>query len=292
MKLVTVEIEGTKEGGVLCGKEQKVVLFRELGLPFRKMNELIGKYSPEVKEKLLEGAMGEGGRPLSQVKLLAPIPRPAQDVICLGQNYMEHARESARYKKEAFSGSNDCPVYFSKRVNEAVENGGYVPSHKELTDKLDYEAELAVIIGKDARNVKEGEAGDYIFGYTILNDISARDIQTAHKQWYFGKSLDGSTPMGPWIVTADEIQYPPALQIQSYVNGELRQNSNTSQFLFDLDYVIQELSAGMTLKAGTILSTGTPAGVGMGLCPPAFLKPGDVVECRVEQIGSLINQIR
>ena len=165
-------------------------------------------------------------------------------------------------------------------------------AHEELTQKLDYEAELAVIIGKDCRNIKGEEVKDYIFGYTILNDVSARDIQTRHKQWYFGKSLDESTPMGPCIVTADEIVWPPALKIQSFINGELRQNSNTSQFIFSIDYVVEELSKGMTLKAGTIISTGTPAGVGMGFTPPKFLKPGDIRECRIEKIGTLTNQVR
>ena len=158
-------------------------------------------------------------------------------------------------------------------------------------DSLDYEAELAVIIGKDAKNVKAEDAEDYIFGYTILNDMSARNLQTRHTQWYFGKSLDGFTPMGPAIVTADEIVYPPKLKIQSLINGEVRQDSNTELLIFDIGYVIEELSRGMTLKAGSIISTGTPQGVGMGFVPPKFLHKGDVIECRIEKLGSLINQI-
>ncbi|MFR9068451.1 MAG: fumarylacetoacetate hydrolase family protein [Faecalibacterium prausnitzii] len=133
-----------------------------------------------------------------------------------------------------------------------------------------------------------GQTKDYVFGYTILNDVSARDVQTAHKQWYFGKSLDGFTPIGPCIVTADEFDtYPPKLGIRSFVNGEKRQDSNTGLQIFDIDHVIHELSQGMTLKAGTIIATGTPAGVGMGMDPPQFLKPGDTVRCEIDGIGSL-----
>lgn len=138
-----------------------------------------------------------------------------------------------------------------------------------------------------------GQTQDYVFGYTILNDVSARDVQTAHKQWYFGKSLDGFTPIGPCIVTADEFaDYPPKLGIRSFVNGEKRQDSNTALQIFDIDHVIAELSQGMTLKAGTIIATGTPAGVGMGMDPPQFLVPGDVVRCEIDGIGSLTNPVR
>ena len=156
---------------------------------------------------------------------------------------------------------------------------------------MDYEAELAVIIGKDAKSVPISEVKNYIFGYTVINDVSARTLQTRHKQWYFGKSLDGFLPMGPCIVTAEEFPYPPRLSIQSRVNGELRQDSSTELMIFGIDHVVSELSAGMTLKAGTIIATGTPAGVGMGFDPPRFLKPGDVVECSIEGIGTLVNRV-
>ena len=181
--------------------------------------------------------------------------------------------------------------YFSKRVNRATDPGDGIPSHKELTSQLDYEAELAVILKKDAKDVALEDVEDYIFGYTIMNDVSAREVQTAHRQWYFGKSLDGFTPLGPWIVTADSVEFPPKLRIQSRVNGELRQDSNTEQFIHGIAEVVSELSRGMTLKAGTIIATGTPAGVGMGFDPPRFLKPGDVVECVIEGIGTLKNPV-
>ena len=221
----------------------------------------------------------------------APIISPAQDIICLGINYVEHAKESARFKKEVFGGERPFPVYFSKRVNEAVADGGNIPAYEGLVDSLDYESELALIIGKEAKNVTEEEALDYVFGYTIMNDVSARNIQTRHSQWYFGKSLDGFTPMGPCIVTKDEFDMPPKVAVKSYVNGELRQNSNSEMLITGIAHIISELSRGMTLKAGTIISTGTPSGVGMGFVPPRFLKAGDVVECEIEGIGKLKNLV-
>ena len=228
---------------------------------------------------------------MEEARLLAPIPHPKQDVICLGINYMAHAQEAARYKNENFNGERPFAVYFSKRASCAVGTGEGIPSHQDIVEDLDYEAELAVIIGKKASRVAPEQAKDHVFGYTVINDVSARTIQNRHKQWYFGKSLDGFLPMGPCIATAEELSYPPKVQIQSRVNGELRQDSNTELLLFDIDHIISELSQGMTLLPGTIISTGTPSGVGMGFTPPKFLKPGDVVECTVEGIGTIKNTV-
>lgn len=228
--------------------------------------------------------------PLSDVELLSPIPRPAQDVICLGINYYDHAAESG-----TVTGKRDNvpknPIYFSKRVCEAVGPGGAIESHSDIVADLDYEAELAVIIGKPACNVSKENALDYVFGYTILNDVSARTIQSKHQQWYRGKSLDGFTPIGPWIVTKDEFDVSQPMKIQSYVNGELRQSSTIDMLIFDTAYCISELSHGMTLLPGTIISMGTPAGVGMGFDPPKWLLPGDTVSCVVEGIGELTNPV-
>ena len=256
-------------------------------LPFNSMNELID--SNKSTHELLDLVSDKIN--VEETETLAPIPNPKQDIICLGINYMAHAEESARYKKEAFGGDRPFAVYFSKRANECVATEGNIPSYPELVDSLDYECELAVIIGKNAKNVSEENAFDYVFGYTILNDVSARNLQTRHKQWYFGKSLDGFCPMGPDIITEDEFDRPPVLTIQSYINGELRQNSNTGLLIFNIPHVISELSQGTTLKAGSIISMGTPAGVGMGFQPPKFLKKGDVIECRIEKIGSLKNYV-
>ena len=296
MKFVTYEIEHKRRLGVINRDGTWIYPLRSLDMDYKTMQELIEGIS-ESEKQLLEYVSGQdpykikGAVPAEEAILLAPIPHPVQDVICLGINYMAHAEESARSKKEAFGGERPFAVYFSKRVSEATGTGAEIPSHKELVQDLDYEAELAVIIGKDAKNVPVSEVKNYIFGYTVINDVSARTLQTRHKQWYFGKSLDGFLPMGPCIVTAEEFPYPPRLSIQSRVNGELRQDSSTELMIFGIDHVVSELSAGMTLKAGTIIATGTPAGVGMGFDPPRFLKPGDVVECSIEGIGTLVNRV-
>lgn len=296
MKLVTYEVAQKVLIGVMSKDEEWIYPIHTFGIDYKEMEQLIAGMG-ESELQLLEHMLNrdpyevEGAVKIEEVKLLAPIRHPRQDIICLGINYMAHAVESARYKEEAFGGERPYAVYFSKRVNEAVGPGDGILAHEELVDSLDYEVELAVILGRDACCVTKEEARDCIFGYTIINDVSARAIQTRHKQWYFGKSLDGFLPMGPCIVTADEIPYPPKLKIQSKVNGELRQDSSTELLIFDIDHVISELSAGMTLRAGTVISMGTPAGVGMGFTPPKFLRVGDEVECTVEGIGSLKNPV-
>ena len=263
------------------------------GLSFPDMTELIRRISPAQLARLADAEQATEGAALrlNSVRLRAPIPHPAQDVICLGINYADHAVESARFHEDAFLVNRKKAVYFSKRVCEASGCDDPIPAYEGLVDSLDYEAELGVVISKDCKNVSVSEAPGHIFGYTIVNDVSARNLQTAHNQWYFGKSLDGFTPMGPCIVAADEIAYPPALAISSTVNGEQRQNSNTDHLLHSVAEIIAELSQGMTLKAGTIIATGTPAGVGMGFTPSKFLKKGDVVTCEIEGIGKLTNTV-
>ena len=283
MKLVTYLQNGKEAVGVLSVDGSVV-----RPLPFADMNTLI----EAPREQLLAAAeAAKDALPLSAVTLLAPIPRPRQDIICLGMNYRDHLTEAAHYDS-AFAKERPVTVYFSKRVSQAVAPEGFIERHADLTNRLDYENELAVIIGKSAKNVKAADAADYIFGYTIVNDVSAREVQTSHKQFYFGKSLDGFTPMGPCITTADEIAFPPALTLTTLVNGELRQNSNTSLLLNSIAEIIEELSSGMTLLPGTIIATGTPAGVGMGFETPKFLASGDVVACTIEGIGTLRNTVR
>ena len=278
MKFVTYLLDGAERVGLLHADETAVH-----PLPCRDMLELIESgFRPEEAGEAI---------PLSAVKLLAPIPRPRQDVICLGINYKAHADEAEQYSTE-FKKERPIPIYFSKRVTEAVGPEGFIESHPGLVERLDYEAELALIIGKTARNVPAEQAAEYIFGYTVLNDVSARVLQTSHKQWYFGKSLDGFTPIGPCIVTADEIPFPPKLKISASVNGELRQDSTTDLLITGIADIIAELSSGMTLLPGTIIATGTPSGVGMGFDPPKFLKSGDTVECAIEKIGTLRNTVR
>lgn len=293
MKLLTYQYDEKECLGILSVDEKSVLPLEQFGLAFSSMNDLIDHITEEQMEMLKQESVKSSCQSISyqDIAKCAPIPIPKQDIICLGINYMAHAEESARYKKEAFERNREYAVYFSKRVNEAVADEAPILSHTDLLERLDYEVELAVIIGKDTEKVSAENAFDYVFGYTILNDVSAREIQTRHKQWYFGKSMEGFCPMGPWIVTKDEFENPPVLDIKSYVNGELRQNSTTGLLIFSIAQVIEELSHGMKLKAGTIISMGTPAGVGMGFEPPQFLKPGDVVTCEIQGIGKLTNPI-
>lgn len=297
MKILTYEVDGRKKLGIWNRDETWIYPIESFGIEYKRMREVIQGISGSEIQLLNHMASKDpyeirGAAPTKEAKILAPIQKPGHDVICLGINYMDHAQESARYQKEAFDGERPYAVYFSKRVNRCVGHNEGIPAHQDIVDSLDYEAELAVIIGKTARNVKAENAGDYVFGYTVLNDVSARDLQTGHKQWYFGKGLDGFTPMGPCILTADETAFPPALDISCAVNGEERQRSNTALLIHGIPEIIEELSAGMTLLPGTIIATGTPAGVGMGFDPPKFLSAGDVVACTIQNVGTLRSTVR
>lgn len=223
---------------------------------------------------------------LSEVKLLAPIPRPSKNIFCVGKNYAEHAIE--------MGSAEDIPEHvmmFTKAPTTVVGHGDTVLHHQEITDQLDYEGELAVVIGKKGRAISEEDALDYVFGYTIINDITARDIQSRHKQFFLGKSLDTTCPMGPCIVHKSLIENPNNLHIQTTINGEIRQNANTEQFIFPIETIISVISKGMTLEPGDIITTGSPAGVGKGFKPPRFLKRGDIMEISIEGLGTLRNQI-
>ena len=228
--------------------------------------------------------------PLTDVKLLAPIHEPRRNVMCVGKNYAEHTRESYEARGENVE-AIDYPVIFTKTTT--CINGPYddIPYDATVSEKIDYEAELAVIIGRRVKNATREEALAAVFGYMVLNDVTARDLQTLHKQFFKGKSLDGSCPIGPWIVTADEIADPYALRITCRVNGELRQDSTAETMTFDIPTIIGHLSRGMTLLPGDIIATGTPSGVGFAMKPPVFLRPGDVVECAIEGIGAIRNRI-
>ena len=262
----------------------------EIPYIYTDINVFIAHHTQEMLESLRQVSIHKPLCALDCVELLAPLPYPKQDVICLGINYLEHAKESARFKNEVFNEKREEAVYFSKRVSKAIATNTKIPAHTDLTSQLDYEVELGVILGHDAYKVPKDKALEYVFGYTIINDISARDLQQKHKQWYAGKSLEGSLPMGPCIVSADSLD-PQNLSIKSYVNGELRQNSHTSLMICDVASAISELSYYFKLQAGSILSMGTPSGVGMGFTPPKFLKSGDEVRCEIEGIGVLCNVV-
>jgi 2-keto-4-pentenoate hydratase/2-oxohepta-3-ene-1,7-dioic acid hydratase in catechol pathway len=228
--------------------------------------------------------------PLSTCTLLAPIPRPRKNIMCIGWNYAEHVSESASASHRQPEPPKD-PVVFTKNLTSV--NGPYsdIPAQAVVTDQLDWEVELGVIIGTGGRAIARECALEHVFGYTVINDISARDLQFRHKQYFLGKSLDGACPMGPWIVTADEIPDPQRLALRSRVNGMLKQDSNTRHMIFDVATIISVLSRGMTLEPGDIIATGTPSGVGFARHPPEFLKAGDVVECEIEGIGLLRNHV-
>ena len=233
---------------------------------------------------------GEITRRLDAVRLLAPIPRPRQNVICLGMNYVAHAIESDRARGREPK-LPEYPVFFTKAVTSICGPDDDVPFDPNVTGQLDYEVELALVIGRGGKNIAREAALSHIFGYTIVNDVSARDLQNRHQQFFKGKSLDRTCPIGPWIVTADEIANPSALGLRLRLNGEIRQDSSTGDLIFDIPTIIEALSLGQTVEPGTIISTGTPSGVGMGRTPPAYLRAGDLMEAEVDGIGVLRNRV-
>ena len=226
----------------------------------------------------------------ADITLLAPIPRPRKNVMCLGLNYLEHAEETANQIGRTGK-APQYPIVFTKCPTSVIGQDATVPFDPDTCSQLDWEAELGVVLGKGGKKIAAANALDHVFGYTVINDLSARDIQLSHKQYFLGKSLDGGCPMGPWIVTADDIADPQNLAIACRVNGVTKQASNTRNMIFNVASIIEWLSRGMTLEAGDVIATGTPSGVGFVREPPEFLLPGDVVECEVECVGVLRNSI-
>jgi 2-keto-4-pentenoate hydratase/2-oxohepta-3-ene-1,7-dioic acid hydratase in catechol pathway len=228
--------------------------------------------------------------PLAHVRLLAPIPRPGKNILCLGLNYADHVAESSSAHGREIA-TPDHLVVFTKAVTSVTGPTADIPYDNAVTRQLDWEVELAVVIGRPGRHIREERAMDHVFGYTVVNDLSARDLQFRHKQYFLGKSLDHCCPMGPWIVTCEDIPDPQGLDLRCWVNGQLKQEGNTRQQIFSIAAIIATLSRSMTLEAGDVIATGTPAGVGFARTPPEFLKPGDLVECEVAGIGRLSNRI-
>lgn len=297
MKFVTYIKDGIENIGI--SKDEHIVdlqyIFSNIGEknPPKTMIEFI-EYSDDCKLKVIEEFLKDDNLetiPLDSVKISAAIPYPRRNVFCLGKNYVEHVKE---VKITRITGTDvpQAPIYFTKAACPAIGQGDCISFSSKITQLVDYEAELAVVIGKDGSNIREEDAEEYIFGYTIINDVSARDLQGKHNQWFKGKSLDAFCPMGPVIVHKSEIPFPVELNISCRVNGELRQNSNTKKLIFNIPYIISDLSMGLTLKAGDIIATGTPSGVGMGFNPIKVLKDGDVVECTIERIGTLKNVVK
>jgi 2-keto-4-pentenoate hydratase/2-oxohepta-3-ene-1,7-dioic acid hydratase in catechol pathway len=262
------------------------------GEPLTDMTTLIERFH-EVKDVL---EFDSQAIPFAEVRFAAPIRRPRRNVMCVGKNYLEHAHEFTRsgFDSSASSASDAipaAPIIFTKMPETVIATGEPIRFPVGASEQLDYEAELGVIIGKAGRGVTKSEAFDHVFGYVIINDMTARDVQAKHKQWFLGKSFDTFCPMGPWIATADELDGSD-LDVKCWVNGDLRQNANTKDLIFDIPTLIETISAGLTLCPGDIIATGTPAGVGIGFTPPRFLQRGDVVEIEIDGLGRLSNQIQ
>lgn len=283
MRLVTYRDERGVRVGAL--REDRVV-----ELAFADMLALIESGAEGLAQARAALAGAAGGVPVAAVRLLAPIPRPRQNVICLGMNYVAHAIESARARGREPK-LPEHPVFFTKAATTVCGPDDAIPLDPRVTTQLDYEVELAFVIGRGGKDIARADALGHVFGYTIVNDISARDLQSQHQQFFKGKSLDRSCPMGPCIVTADEIADPAALGLRLRLNGETRQDSTVGDLIFDIPTTIEVLSRGMTLEPGTVVSTGTPSGVGMGRTPPEYLRPGDLLEAEVDQIGVLRNRV-
>lgn len=249
-----------------------------------------------------EGVVSLIGRPLppvletvamDEVELLAPVPRPARNIFCVGKNYHEHAHEFAAsgFDSSAAKGAvPEAPIVFSKLPETVVSPGAAIRLDTSVSTAIDYEAELAVIIGTSGRNIAKENALDHVWGYTIVNDVTARDLQGYHSQWLIGKSQDTFCPMGPWAVTADEINLADT-SVKCWVNDELRQDSNTGLLIFDIPTIIAAISNGITLQPGDVIATGTPAGVGIGFNPPKYLQPDDKVRIEIGGIGTLENPV-
>ena len=248
------------------------------------MRDFIALPSPERASRITTETI-----PLAGVTLEAPV-LPERNVFCVGRNYLEHAKEGARASGKELK-LPDVPTFFTKAPTAIAAPGATLRLQTRLSNEYDFEAELAVVIGQRCRDVTIEHAPAVIFGYTCLNDVTARDRQRAHVQWFKGKSLDDTCPVGPWIISADEIADPQSLSIQFRLNGVEKQSSTTAQMIFPIARIIAELSAGMTLLPGDIIATGTPDGVGFARVPPEFLRDGDRMEVEIEHIGTLFNTV-
>lgn len=284
MKIYYLEVDNNKK--IAIEDQGDFYLLDEFGIRFDDINQVIDS-GYDFKSIDLD----KDKKPNGEFKLLSPIEYPKQDIICVGMNYIGHQKEVEEVSRENFAKEVDT-IFFSKRANKIIGSGEYIPLNNEVTSCLDYEIELGIIIGKDAKNIKAKDAKNYIFGFTIINDLSARDLQTKYKQWYYGKSFDGSTVMGPCILLNDGSFDYNNLNLYTYVNGELRQENNTKNMILGIDEMIEELSKSITLKKGTIIASGTPSGVGMAFNPPKYLKNNDILKLEIDKIGKIENVVK
>lgn len=309
MRLVSFETKGLQKAGLMLGDGRIVDLY-ETALRLAATGQFAGGIArcealrtvpgiiavsaavlPSLRLIESEGEQGRGTLvEAGDYVLLAPIPRPSKNVFCVGRNYIDHVTEGYNARGLEIS-VPEYPQFFTKPPTSVTGPHSFIPFDPGTMARLDYEVELGVIIGRRGKDIAQEDALGYVFGYTIINDLTARDLQRRHDQWFKGKGLDFSCPMGPWIVHKDDIADPQDLALSLSVNGEVRQQARTSQMIFDLKRIISDLSQGMTLEAGDIIATGTPSGVGYAMASPSFLSPGDVVRCEIEGIGSIENRI-
>lgn len=282
-----IDPHGEQDVGLLAGADGVVPLSPLLGAG----GDLVSVIDSWDSVVAFAATMPEPRFSLGSIRLLAPIPTPRRNIMCIGKNYVEHVEEFEKsgYDVTQSADAKGKPVFFTKATSTVIGPDQDICMHVGLTEEVDYEAELAVIIGVGGSDIPRESALDHVWGYTALNDVTARDLQKDHQQWFLGKSLDSFCPMGPVAVTADEVDLGNTT-VTSRVNGEVRQSSNTRYLIHDVASLIASLSAGITLQPGDVIATGTPSGVGIGFTPPRFLSKGDVVEVEIEGIGLLRNR--
>jgi len=291
MKIAAYLDRGRPGVGIVSSDLQSV-------LPLALAEAELARGALPVVEMLAAGAqLPATGAPvaLDAVQLRAPIPQPRRNIFCVGKNYHAHAKEFAGsgFDSSAKSGGEipAAPIIFTKVPECVIANGDAIVVPTDVSTAIDYEAELAVVIGRGGRRIRKEDAMSHVWGYTIVNDVTARDWQSRHQQWDMGKSFDTFCPMGPWLVSADELDGTDT-RVRCWVNDELRQDATTRDFIFDIPTLIETLSAGITLFPGDVIATGTPVGVGIGFKPPKYMKPGDVVRVEIDGIGTLENPVR
>lgn len=293
MRFVTFDRGSGPLAGILVNESKDVVDLAALasGLPASVLEIIEGGAPARAGIEAALRSAGDGGRlPVASVRLLAPLPQPRRNIFCVGRNYFEHIKEvhGAEPPKEAIPAH---PVIFTKAPSCVIGPDAVIPGYLDYSDSLDYEGELAVVIGEPGRGVRNADAFRHVFGYTIFNDVTARTLQRQHGQWFLGKSIDGFAPMGPAIVTADEIADVTNLRLRTSVNGEIRQDETIASMIFDIPTIIETISRTIRLEPGDVIATGTPSGVGLGFKPPKFMKKGDEVVVTIDQLGALRNSV-
>lgn len=293
MKLLTFALDGVERVGVMDPSLTRVIPVKDLGFPWESMQQLLEQATAEDLSRLkVLAEETEGGIPYEAVEKRAPIPEMRRDMICIGYNFKSHAQEIAALRGEsAKSAEISYPIYFSKRTARATGDGDAIPYVPGYAENLDCGVEVAVVIGRDALNITPEQTGQYIFGYTIANDMCDTRLNKVYTQPFLGKSIDGYMPVGPWIVTADEFPKDPEFHLKLSVNGKTRQEGTTGSLVFSIPYIVSELTTNMTLKAGTMISTGSPANFDAGDPEKLKLWPGDVIRCEIGGIGSLTNTV-